>query len=233
MKNERHNDVEQTNDFRPAEREHLSLLSAIEKKTLLWIAQRLPAWVNPDHLTALGFVSLIAVGLSYGYSRWSKAGLWLAIGFFILNWFGDSLDGTLARVRQRQRPRYGFYVDHVLDACGSVFVFAGLAMSGYMSERVAVGLLVAYFLLSIEVYLATYTVGKFQLSFAMFSPTELRLLLIAGNIALLRGASVMIAGKHYLLFDVGGVIGIAGITIAFLWSMAKHTAHLYREERLL
>src|SRR5438128_2324813 len=84
------------------------------------------------------------------------AGLLLVILFFVLNWFGDSLDGTLARVRNRQRPRYGFYLDHVLDACGSVFVFAGLALSGYMSERIAVGLLVAYFLLSIEVYLATY-----------------------------------------------------------------------------
>lgn len=196
------------------------------------IAGHLPAWVNSDHLTALGFVSLIGVGASYAYARWSHAGLWLAIAFFVLNWFGDSLDGTLARVRQRQRPRYGFYVDHVLDACGSVFVFAGLAISGYMSERVAVGLLIAYFLLSIEVYLATYTVGKFQLSFAMFSPTELRLLLIAGNIALLRGPNAIIAGKQYLLFDVGGVIGIAGITIALLYSIVKHTTHLYREERL-
>jgi archaetidylinositol phosphate synthase len=224
--------VDQPHEFRPAEREHQSLLSDIEKKALMWIAAQLPAWLNSDHLTALGFVSLIGVGASYSYARWSHAGLWLAIAFFILNWFGDSLDGTLARVRKRQRPRYGFYVDHVLDACGSVFVFAGLAISGYMSERVAVGLLIAYFLLSIEVYLATYTVGKFHLSFAMFSPTELRLLLITGNIALLRGATVIIAGKPYLLFDIGGVIGIGGITIALLWSIVKHTAHLYREERL-
>ncbi len=221
-----------SSEFRPAAREHQSLLSALEKKALMRIAGHLPAWVNSDHLTALGFVSLIGVGASYAYARWSHAGLWLAIAFFVLNWFGDSLDGTLARVRQRQRPRYGFYVDHVLDACGSVFVFAGLAISGYMSERVAVGLLIAYFLLSIEVYLATYTVGKFQLSFAMFSPTELRLLLIAGNIALLRGPNAIIAGKQYLLFDVGGVIGIAGITIALLYSIVKHTTHLYREERL-
>jgi len=224
--------VDLSSEFRPAAREHQSLLSALEKKALMRIAGHLPAWVNLDHLTALGFVSLIGVGASYAYARWSHAGLWLAITFLVLNWFGDSLDGTLARVRQRQRPRYGFYVDHVLDACGSVFVFAGLAISGYMSERVAVGLLIAYFLLSIEVYLATYTVGKFQLSFAMFSPTELRLLLIAGNIALLRGPNAIIAGKQYLLFDVGGVIGIGGITIALLYSIVKHTTHLYREERL-
>jgi archaetidylinositol phosphate synthase len=223
---------EPPSEFRAAEREHHSLLSSIEKKALLWLAQRLPAWVNSDHLTILGFVSLIGVGASYWYARRSSAALLWVIVFFILNWFGDSLDGTLARVRKRQRPRYGFYVDHVLDACGSVFVFGGLALSGYMSERIAVGLLVAYFLLSIEVYLATYTVGKFHLSFAMFSPTELRLLLIAGNLALLVHPYALIAGKQYLLFDVGGAIGIAGIAVATLWSIARHTCYLYRAERL-
>ncbi len=225
--------METSSEFRHASREHHSILSSIEKKALIAIAQRLPAWVNSDHLTILGFVSLIGVGLSYWYARVSPAvGLIAVIFFFILNWFGDSLDGTLARVGQRQRPRYGFYVDHVLDACGSVFVFGGLALSGYMSERIAVGLLVAYFLLSIEVYLATYTVGKFHLSFAMFSPTELRLLLIAGNIALLVHPYAIIAGKQYLLFDVGGAVGIVGIGGALLWSIAKHTCYLYNAERL-
>src|SRR5260370_4432800 len=214
------------------ERVHDSILSSVEKKTLIWMAERLPAWVNSDHLTALGFLSLAAVGLSYWYSRHAKIGLALAIFFFIWNWFGDSLDGALARVRNRQRPRYGFYLDHVLDACGSVFVFAGLALSGYMSERIAVGLLIAYFLLSIEIYLATYTVGKFQLSFAAFGPTELRLLLIAGNIALLTRPHVILAGRQFLLFDVGGAIGIIGIGGALLWSIVKHTLYLYRIERL-
>lgn len=224
--------MESGNEFHAAEREHRSLLSSIEKKALLWLAQRLPKWAISDHLTVLGFVSLIGVGASYWYARHSSAGLLWVIFFFILNWFGDSLDGTLARVRKRQRPRYGFYVDHVLDACGSVFVFGGLALSGYMSERIAVGLLVAYFLLSIEVYLATYTVGKFHLSFAMFSPTELRLLLIAGNLALLVHPYAIIAGRQYLLFDVGGAIGIVGIAVATLWSIARHTCYLYRAERL-
>jgi phosphatidylglycerophosphate synthase len=159
-------------------------------------------------------------------------GLLLVIVFFATNWFGDSLDGTLARVRNRQRPRYGFYVDHVLDACGSLFVFAGLALSGYMSERIAVGLMVAYFLLSIEVYLATYTVGKFHLSVGAFSPTELRILLIAGNVALLFKPVVTVAGRQFLLFDVGGAIGIVGMLIALLWAIVKHTMYLYRAETL-
>jgi phosphatidylglycerophosphate synthase len=213
-----------------AERVHRSILSAIEKKTLIWLAERMPASINSDHLTALGFASLAAVGLSYWYARYSKVGLVFATLFFILNWFGDSLDGTLARVRNRQRPRYGFYLDHVLDAFGSVFVFAGLALSGYMSERIAVGLLVAYLLLSIEVYLTTHTIGQFHLSFAAFSPTELRLLLIAGNCTLLFKPLVLLAGRQYLLFDVGGAIGIAGLATATIWSAVKHGMFLYRAE---
>jgi phosphatidylglycerophosphate synthase len=212
-------------EFRAAERTHRSLLARAEKRALIWLAERMPAWINSDHLTALGFASLIGVGASYWHARHHRMGLLLAILFFVLNWFGDSLDGTLARFRDRQRPRYGFYLDHVLDAFGSVAIFAGLALSGYMSECVAAGLLVAYFLLSIEVYLATYTVGEFQLSFAAFSPTELRLLLIAGNIA-------VFVQPSNLVFDVGGTIGIAGLSMAFVWSLVKHAAYLYRLERL-
>ncbi|MGA2882756.1 MAG: CDP-alcohol phosphatidyltransferase family protein [Bryobacteraceae bacterium] len=222
----------QTNDFRPAERVNRGLVSILEQRALLALAQLLPDAVKPDHLTALGFTSLLAVGFSYWYARYSTAGLWLVILFLALNWFGDSLDGTLARVRGKQRPRYGFYVDHVLDACGSVFLFAGLALSGYMSERIAVGLLVAYFLVSIEVYLATYAVGRFHLSFAAFGPTELRLLLIAGNIALLRTPYAILAGKQYLLFDVGGAIGMVGMALALVWSIVKHAGQLYRAERV-
>jgi archaetidylinositol phosphate synthase len=224
--------MKDSQEFQPAQRSHRSLLASSEKRLLLWLAARMPAWINSDHLTAIGFVSLFGVGAGYWFARYNRMGLLIAMLFFVLNWFGDSLDGTLARVRNRQRPRYGFYLDHVLDACGSVCIFAGLALSGYMSERVAVGLLVAYFLLSIEVYLATYTVGKFNLSFAAFSPTELRLLLIAGNIALLNKPWVLLGGHQYLLFDVGGVIGIAGISLAFVWSLVKHAAYLYDVERL-
>ncbi len=209
--------------FQPAQRMQCSLLAPLEKRSLIWMAHRLPSWVNSDHLTLLGFLALVGVGCSYWYSRESRAGLVLANLFLILNWFGDSLDGTLARVRNQQRPRYGFYVDHMLDACGSVFVFVGLALSRHMSPPIALALLVAYLLLSIEAYLATHTVGIFQLSFAAFGPTELRLLLIAGNIALLFNPAK-------LLFDVGGAIGIAGMAIALIWSIARHAAHLYRAE---
>jgi archaetidylinositol phosphate synthase len=157
-------------------------------------------------------------------------GLWLVILFLALDWFSDSLDRTLARVREPHRPRYGFYVGHALDTGGSVFLFAGLELWGYVSERIAVGLLLAFFLVSIEVYLATYAVGRFHLSFAAFGPTELRLLLIAGNIAVLRTPYATFASKRFLLFDIGGALGIAGMGVALVWSIVKHAGQLYPAE---
>src|SRR5579872_366280 len=147
--------------FREAKRVQQSILADVEKKTLMWLAARMPAWVNSDHLTGLGLFGMLGAGMSYIASRWSVYGLFGVIVCLAVNWFGDSLDGTLARFRNRPRPRYGFYIDHVVDAFSAVFLLVGLALSGYMHWMVAMGLLVAYFLLSIEVYLATYTLGTF------------------------------------------------------------------------
>jgi phosphatidylglycerophosphate synthase len=218
--------------FQEASREQVSLLAPLEKKCLIWMARRAPRWINSDHLTALGLIALAGAGLSYWYARWNSAGLLLVIAFLVLNWVGDSLDGTLARVRNQQRPRYGFYVDHVVDAFGTFFLLGGLALSGYMSERIAIGLLIAYFMLTIEVYLATYTLGTFHLSFWKFSPTELRILLMIGNVALFYRPVVRLFGGSYLLFDVGGAIGIIGMGLMLVTAVAKHTAALYRAEPL-
>jgi archaetidylinositol phosphate synthase len=220
----------QKSGFQEAGRAQLSLLAPFEKKCLIWLARHAPDWINSDHLTALGLASLAGAGLSYWYARSNPAGLLWVIVFLALNWLGDSLDGTLARVRNQQRPRYGFYVDHVVDAFGTFLLLAGLGLSGYMSERVATGLLIAYFMLSIEVYLATYTLGTFHLSFWKFSPTELRILLAIGNIALLYRPVVHLFGGSYLLFDVGGAIGVAGMALMLMTSVAKHTVALYRAE---
>lgn len=219
-------------DFQEAAREQLSLLAPLEKKCLIWMAHHTPRPINSDHLTALGLVSLLGAGLSYWYASVNRIGLLLVILFLVLNWVGDSLDGTLARVRQRQRPRYGFYVDHVVDAFGTFFLLGGLALSGYMSERIALSLLVAYFMLSIEVYLATYTIGTFHLSFWKFSPTELRLLLMVGNVALWFRPVVTLLGGHYKLFDVGGVVGIVGMALMLATAVVRHTVFLYRAEKL-
>src|ERR1700687_1938864 len=211
----------QKSGFQEAGRAQLSLLAPFEKKCLIWLARHAPDWINSDHLTALGLASLAGAGLSYWYARSNPAGLLWVIVFLALNWLGDSLDGTLARVRNQPRPRYGFYVDHVVDAFGTFLLLAGLGLSGYMSERVATGLLIAYFMLSIEVYLATYTLGTFHLSFWKFSPTELRILLAIGNIALLYRPVVHLFGGSYLLFDVGGAIGVAGMALMLMTSVAK------------
>src|SRR5437763_5566832 len=219
--------------FREAERKQLSFLAAAEKKTLVWLAQRMPAWVNSDHLTLLGFVSMFAAGICYWAASWDRRFLLWVIAALALNWFGDSLDGTLARVRNRLRPRYGFYVDHITDAIGTACLMGGLALSSYMTPYVGLVLLIAYLLLSIEVYLTTYTIGSFHLSFWSFGPTELRLLLCAANIAAyIRGPMGKMFGREFRIFDVGGIIGIVGMSLMLIWSALRHTWQLYDAERL-
>jgi archaetidylinositol phosphate synthase len=217
--------------FRQATRVHGSFLAAAEKRALVWMAERMPAWVNSDHLTVLGFAAQMATGVCYALAAWDRRMLLAAIVCLAVNWFGDSLDGTLARVRQRQRPRYGFYVDHIIDSIGAVAMMGGLALSGYMHPAIAIGLLIAFLLLSIQSYLATYTLGEFHLSIWRFGPTELRVLLVAGNLALLRWPWV-IHGR-YRLFDIGGTIGLAVMLLMLVVVCAKNTVRLYREERIL
>lgn len=216
--------------FQNAQRSHTSVLAAAEKRSLIWIAERLPEWVNSDHLTGLGFVALVFAGVCYAYGSAHPKALLLAILFLVLNWFGDSLDGTLARVRNRQRPRYGFYVDHILDAVGMAILMSGLAVSGYISHGVAGVFLVLYLLLSIEIYLATYPVGTFHLSYWSFGPTELRILLCIGNIVVQWRPHATLFGNRYLLFDLGFSIGSAALAIILLQAATKHTIQLYKEE---
>jgi phosphatidylglycerophosphate synthase len=216
--------------FRHAKRLQQSMLAGCEKRLLVWMAERTPAWINSDHLTFLGFAAQLLTGLSYAFARWNKFWLIGGVAFLALNWFGDSMDGTLARVRQQQRPKYGFYVDHILDSIGAVALMGGLALSGYMAPTIAAGLLVLFLLLSIQSYLATYTIGEFRMSFWSFGPTELRLLLVAGNIALLRWP--MVLHGRFRLFDVGGAFGIAGMTAMLIFFTVWNTLLLYDEERI-
>ena len=206
------------------------MLASVEKKTLIWLAERTPAAINSDHLTAIGFAGQIMAGVFYALSRWNRYYLLGVIACLAVNWLGDSLDGTLARVRRQQRPRYGFYVDHMVDSLGAVAMMGGLALSGYMHPWVAMGLLLAFLLLSIQSYLATYTLGEFHLSFWSFGPTELRLLLAVGNLALLRWPVVL--NGHYRLFDIGGIVGLMGMTGMIVFFTVKNGRRLYREERI-
>jgi phosphatidylglycerophosphate synthase len=218
--------------FKSATRQQESLLSPAEKKALTFLAHHMPGWVNSDHLTLAGFAGMALAGGCYYLARWNSLALVGAVLCLALNWFGDSLDGTLARIRNRQRPRYGFYVDHMVDSFGAIFLIGGLGLSGYMTSSLALMLVIAYFLLNIEIYLATYTVGVFRLSFGIWGPTELRIVLAAGTLLLLKKPVVSIAGTKYLLCDAGAAVTIVVLTGFAIYSAIQNTIRLYREERL-
>ena len=218
--------------FKNAIRLQNSFTAAPERKALLWLAARMPPSINSDHLTLLGFMAMFLAGCSYALARWNPWGLLLATVCLALNWFGDSLDGTLARVRNRQRPRYGFYVDHVIDSFGALFLMGGLAVSGYVDWRIAIGMLVAFLLLSIESYLASYTLGIFRLSFAKFGPTEIRILLGIANTILFFLPGARIEGWSHHLLDIGGAIAIVAMTSMVIFAAVTHTISLYRQETL-
>jgi archaetidylinositol phosphate synthase len=208
-------------------------LAAAEKRALIWMARRLPAWINADHLTALALIATAGVGAALALAQFWPPALALAIAGLALNWFGDSLDGTIARVRGHERPRFGFYVDHVLDVAGISLVLAGLAVSGFMTLAVALALLAAYLLVSAEVFLATGVQGEFRMSFLNFGPTELRIVLAIGIAMLPSHARVTpFDAGPFLLFDIGGVIATIGLLIAFTTAAIRTTRVLYRAEPL-
>jgi phosphatidylglycerophosphate synthase len=208
------------------------LLAGLEKRALVAMATRLPQWVNSDHLTLLGLLAMVGAGGCFWLARWHPAALAGVIVMLAANWFGDSLDGTLARVRGRLRPRYGYYVDHVIDLVGITCLLAGLALSGYMSALVAVAFVAAYAVASAEVFLATLALGTFRMAFARVGPTELRVILAVGVVQLAWRPWVTLFGGTYLLFDVGGIVAIAGLLLAFAVSALRNTRALYLEERL-
>lgn len=218
--------------FHEAKREQNGILASAERQALQWMVARLPPRVHSDHLTVLGLLAMLAGGAAYAFSSFNSLLLLVVNVCLLLNWVGDSLDGTLARHRNRLRPRYGFYVDHILDTFSMSFLFGGLALSGYMSPQVVALVLITYFMLCINVYLATYTLGSFRISFGKFSPTELRLLLAIGNLALLHKPTIQILGRGHLLFDIGGMIAAGLMAGILVTSTARNIQVLYNAERL-
>ena len=208
-------------------RENTGLLAAAEKRTLIWIARRLPPNVHSDHLSALGLGGMGAAGLSFAafpFSSWAVVGVVVALA---INWFGDSLDGTVARVRNQQRPRYGFYVDHVIDLAGTTFLLAGLACSGLMSPMVAALALAGFLLVSAETYLATHASGVFRMSFMGFGPTELRILIAIGALKAAADPWISLGPLGSIrLFDLGAVIAAAGMVLIFVVSAIRNTIAL-------
>ena len=218
--------------FITARRVNQALTASLEKRALLWMAERAPRWLSSDQLTLLGLSAQVGAGIFYALSRYNRYALLLVILCLVLNWLGDSLDGTLARVRRHERPRYGFYVDHMADIFGSVALMCGLGYSGFLHWQTAMAMLVAFLMLSSESFLATYSLSRFQLSQGIFGPTEIRILLIIGNLALLRNPYANLFGYKILLFDLGGTIAALVLFAMAVLITLRHTAQLYRQEPL-
>jgi phosphatidylglycerophosphate synthase len=221
-----------TDRSNPHIRSNRAVLAQAERQALEWIARRLPDAITPDLLSAFGLFSIACAGLAFASFQWTeRAAAAGVVAALIANWFGDSLDGTVARVRGIERPRYGYYVDHVIDLAGTVLLFIGIAYSGLMTPLLAVVLLAAYLLVSAETYLATHATSVFRMSFFGIGPTELRLLFVAGAVKGAGGATVAIGGLGSVkLFDAGAIIAIGGLAAAFIVSAVGNARVLYLAE---
>ncbi len=209
-----------------------SPLAEPERRVLVWIASRLPGWILPDHCSVLGLLSAVWIGVTYALSVRNPAWLWGASAGLVLHWFGDSLDGTLARVRHIERPRYGFYVDHLGDALATVAIGLGLGLSPYMLLAVGLTIVIGYLVLSINVYLETLVVKEFRLGYGIVGPTETRILLILLNtVALVLGPiPFRTFGIQATIYDIVGILVALGMTAMLLRRILRNLRNLSRLE---
>ena len=215
-----------------AEREPNFLLAVPEKRLLRALAGRLPRWLLPDDLTALGVLAALGICAAYQFSNAGRGWLWAASALLVVHWLGDSLDGTLARVRGIQRPRYGYYLDHLVDAVSTALIGIGLGLSPYMLLSVGTLLVVAYLVLSINVYLESQALGRFSIGYGLIGPTEVRLLLIALNTAVALGLELRfeLLDTAVTALDLVGV-GLAAVMVLLLVGRARRNLReLARDE---
>jgi phosphatidylglycerophosphate synthase len=215
-----------------AAREPSFLLAKPEKRVLTWIAARLPRWILPDDMTALGVFAALGVAVAYQLSNESLDWLWAASALLALQWLGDSLDGTLARVRRIERPTYGYYLDHLVDAIATAAIGIGLGLSPLMLLSIGTLIVVAYLILSINVYLESYAFGRFSIGYGLIGPTEVRLILIALNtvVALGAGLDFVIAELELTVFDVIGLAIAGAMIVLLLGRAARNLRELARKE---
>jgi archaetidylinositol phosphate synthase len=185
-----------------------ALLSRLEHSTLAWFSKKMPPWVTPDLLTFFGFLGTLLIGVSYYLTNQNPSFLWLASLGLVINWFGDSLDGTLARFRKIERPKYGFFIDHAIDGIGEVIIMVGIGLSPYVDFRIAMIALVGYLLLGNLVYILTYIRNEFRISYVGLGPTEVRLILIVTN------ALVFFMGNSFIQTRFGVFTGYDFVIIA-------------------
>jgi phosphatidylglycerophosphate synthase len=200
-----------------APREKTFLLAAHEARVLQWLARRVPRRVTPDHMTILGVLAAFGIAAAYLLSNEDPAWLWAASALLVVHWLGDSLDGTLARVRRAERPTYGYYLDHLVDAVATALIGIGLGLSPYMLLATGLAIVVAYLVLSINTYLETQALGVFSLGYGRLGPTEARVGLIALNtlLALGVGLETTVAGLGVSVLDLVG-LGAAVLMLAGL-----------------
>jgi archaetidylinositol phosphate synthase len=215
-----------------AEREPGFLLAVPERRLLRWIAARLPRWVLPDDLSILGVLAALGVCAAYQLSNQDLAWLWVASGLLALQWVGDSLDGTLARVRRIERPTYGYYVDHLVDAISTAAIGIGLGLSPFMLLSVGTLIVVAYLILSINVYLESYAFGRFNIGYGLIGPTEVRLILIAINTALALGwgLSFHLVDLRMTVLDLVGLLIAGGMILMLAVRAARNLRELSKRE---
>jgi archaetidylinositol phosphate synthase len=208
-----------TNNIENHHRVNDILLGPLERPVLEWLSARMPARISPDFCTLFGVIGAAVVLVGYWLSTIDRNFLWLASLGFVINWLGDSLDGTLARYRHIERPVFGFYVDHTLDAVSQALIFLGLGLSPYVNFTVASLALIAYMLLSIQVYVRTCAAGEFKISFGRLGPTEIRVLAVLLNTVMFFG------GVRTVAFNFGAVgqftaspydLGVAAIAVTLL-----------------
>ena len=214
----------------PATREKTFLLARPEARVLEWIARHLPARVTPDHLTALGVLAAFGIAAAYLLSNRDPAWLWAASALLVVHWLGDSLDGTLARVRKAERPTYGYYLDHLVDAIATAVIGLGLGLSPYLLLATGLVIVIAYLVLSINTYLETHAFGVFSLGYGRLGPTEARLGLIALNTALALGLGLQttVAGLGVTLLDTLA-LGAAALMLTGLLVRAARNLRVLAE----
>jgi archaetidylinositol phosphate synthase len=215
-----------------AEREPGFLLAVPERRLLRWIAARLPRWILPDDLTVLGVLAAFGICAAYQLSNNDLAWLWAASALLVVQWIGDSLDGTLARVRKIERPTYGYYIDHIVDAIATAAICIGLGLSPLMLLSVGTLIAVGYLVLSINVYLESFAFGRFNIGYGFVGPTEVRLILIAINtaVALGWGLSFHLFDLRLTALDLVGLAILAAMVLALTVRVIRNLRELSRKE---
>lgn len=210
-----------------------SILNGIEKKILVWLAHRQPRWMTSDILTCIGTFGAVVIAAGFILSDRNIYFLWLSSAGFLINWYGDSLDGTLARVRNKQRPVYGYYVDHTVDAVNEVIMFLGAGISGIMHIELALLLLIVYLLLTINVSVNAHLKQEFKLTYAKLGPTEFRIIVIIVNTILMYARPIREFSREIILFgnpvtfsamDFVGIFILAVLVLMYIVTVSKDAA---------